>query len=336
VTVNFAGGGSMTGQLFAMAEGSEFYKVRSEVALKETAAPAAPALSLIGVGTAPAIVSSASQTIRVMGAAGSKVRMLQTEVALHLAGVPNGGYDIDPYEANKVVFVRDDVATIGAGGFVDIPVTLRDSRIEGGINYFAAVVETPDGKTSNVSNVIKVALNDLPPGSVGAESTVSVIGETARPIGDYDDNGQVDGADFLLWQRTLGAAANPGTGADGSGNAVVDGEDLGVWQDNFGASNSGQEPFTFSSASAIEYDLSSQWEQSLSTDGEDDSTLTERPVDLAFEQAWRPSAVATASLVDDGVDDDFEVLGEDSLGSDSEEDDVDAALGLDLAFASLD
>jgi hypothetical protein len=336
VTVNFVGGGSLTGQLFALPEDASFYKVHSEVVLNATATPAAPALSLVGVGTAPAIVTSASQTIRVTGAAGSKVRMLQTEVALHLDGVPNGGYDLDPYEANKVVFVRDDVATIGSTGFVDIPVTLRDSRIEGGINYFAAVVETPDGKTSNLSNVIKVALNDLPPGSVGAESTVSVIGETTGPIGDYDDNGQVDGADFLLWQRTLGAAANPGTGADGSGNAVVDGEDLGVWQDNFGASNSGQEAFTFSSTSAIEYDLSSQWEQSLSSDGEDDSTLTERPVDLAFEQAWRLPGDASAPLVDDGADEEFNLLGEDSLGSDSEEDEVDAALGLDLAFASLD
>jgi hypothetical protein len=54
--------------------------------------------------------------------------------------------------------------------------------------------------------------------------------------GDYDDDGDVDGADFLLWQRTLGAVANPaGSGADGSGNGFVDAADLVVWKGAFGS-----------------------------------------------------------------------------------------------------
>ena len=42
--------------------------------------------------------------------------------------------------------------------------------------------------------------------------------------------GQVDGFDFLPWQRQLGG---PG-GADGNGSGTVDGPDLGIWQDNYG------------------------------------------------------------------------------------------------------
>jgi hypothetical protein len=51
--------------------------------------------------------------------------------------------------------------------------------------------------------------------------------------GDYDDDFDVDGADFLVWQQDLGSASE--LAADGSGNGVVDGDDLPVWAGAFGA-----------------------------------------------------------------------------------------------------
>jgi surface-anchored protein len=67
-----------------------------------------------------------------------------------------------------------------------------------------------------------------------------LVGDAAGQFvdGDYDEDGDVDGADFLLWQRQLGSAVPAGTAADGSGNGVVDEADLGVWRDNFGAQSS--------------------------------------------------------------------------------------------------
>jgi hypothetical protein len=168
ITIVFSDGTELIGQVFALVEGATFYKVHSEVVLASAVATPAPQISLVGAAT-PLIVESAAQTIRITGPAGASVRLLQTEVALHLESVPNGGFDIDPFETNKVVFVRDDVATIGAGGFVDIMVTLKDSLVAGGVNYFVAVIDEPGGRTSLVSNVIKVALNDLPPGSTTEE-----------------------------------------------------------------------------------------------------------------------------------------------------------------------
>jgi hypothetical protein len=53
--------------------------------------------------------------------------------------------------------------------------------------------------------------------------------------GDYDGDEDVDGQDFLAWQRQLGSSAAPmGSGADGSGNGVIDGPDLTMWRDHFG------------------------------------------------------------------------------------------------------
>ena len=74
------------------------------------------------------------------------------------------------------------------------------------------------------------------------QSSEVVIRTTATnaPEGDYDRNAQVDGGDFLLWQRTLGAAVvTPGLNADGNQNGVIDGSDLNVWSSRFGSSGSG-------------------------------------------------------------------------------------------------
>jgi ELWxxDGT repeat protein len=56
--------------------------------------------------------------------------------------------------------------------------------------------------------------------------------------GDYDANQQVDGADFLAWQRQYGSTAAPaGSGADGDGNGIVGDLDLAVWRTSFGTTS---------------------------------------------------------------------------------------------------
>jgi hypothetical protein len=62
--------------------------------------------------------------------------------------------------------------------------------------------------------------------------------------GDYNGNGVVDAADFVLWRETLDQpAAPPGSGADGSANGTVDTADYEFWRARFGnqvAGGSGQ------------------------------------------------------------------------------------------------
>lgn len=52
--------------------------------------------------------------------------------------------------------------------------------------------------------------------------------------GDYNQDGAVDGADFLKWQLAGGDSVAHGTGADGDYSGIIDGADLVVWQQNFG------------------------------------------------------------------------------------------------------
>ena len=57
-------------------------------------------------------------------------------------------------------------------------------------------------------------------------------------FGDFDRDQDVDGADFLLWQRSYGQTASPaGSGPDGNRDGVINGADLTVWKSMFGTAS---------------------------------------------------------------------------------------------------
>lgn len=51
---------------------------------------------------------------------------------------------------------------------------------------------------------------------------------------DFDDDGDVDGEDFLIWQRNFGVGTTHEMG-DANGDNMVDAADLTAWQDAFGS-----------------------------------------------------------------------------------------------------
>ncbi|MFO0787979.1 MAG: PQQ-dependent sugar dehydrogenase [Pirellulales bacterium] len=60
------------------------------------------------------------------------------------------------------------------------------------------------------------------------------INTTQLLTGDYNANGAVDAADYVLWRNTLGSTTS--LAADGDRNGTVDNADYDVWRANFGAS----------------------------------------------------------------------------------------------------
>jgi hypothetical protein len=56
----------------------------------------------------------------------------------------------------------------------------------------------------------------------------------AALLGDYNQNGEVDTADYVVWRDTLGNAVPPFSGADGDGDGTIDDDDYDVWTANFG------------------------------------------------------------------------------------------------------
>jgi hypothetical protein len=66
-------------------------------------------------------------------------------------------------------------------------------------------------------------------------------------LGDYDQNGTVDAADYTVWKQAFGnTVATAGLGADGNGNGKVDAADFVVWR-----SHLGQSLFTGSGSGAL-------------------------------------------------------------------------------------
>jgi hypothetical protein len=69
--------------------------------------------------------------------------------------------------------------------------------------------------------------------------------ELAAPAGDFDQDGDVDGTDFLTWQRQLGSTGlfplndRP---SDANADGVVDAADLAGWRQSFEAHSVAQAP----------------------------------------------------------------------------------------------
>jgi hypothetical protein len=102
--------------------------------------------------------------------------------------------------------------------------TIAGLSLAGGVN-------TEDGRRSGFNDLGEVAfLATFTDGTSGI-----FVSDVARAAaGDFDGDGDFDGADFLTWQRGLGRV---GTGLPNNGDANADGNvnaaDLAVWQSKF-------------------------------------------------------------------------------------------------------
>jgi hypothetical protein len=70
------------------------------------------------------------------------------------AGLPGGGFDVDPFEVNSILAVQEYAATITGAGFADVPVTLTKSHVDAGFNYFVATLVDNSNTTGYLSNVV--------------------------------------------------------------------------------------------------------------------------------------------------------------------------------------
>jgi endonuclease I len=72
------------------------------------------------------------------------------------------------------------------------------------------------------------------PGEQTQTLTLSLLAE-AILSGDYNRDGIVDAADYVVWRRALGENVTAYDGADGDGDGMIDDGDYDVWRANFGS-----------------------------------------------------------------------------------------------------
>ena len=142
------------------------------------------------------------------------------------AGIINGTGDLD----GNAVF-NDDRVFSNADGTVHYRQGDTVSAMFGSTKYNWTISYAGD-----------ITWTDPVAGSVAAVSgaggtDVVLVGLSSETIAtddaDFNNDGTVDGADFLVWQKGFGTGTNNGTG-DANGSGGVDGNDLAIWKTQFG------------------------------------------------------------------------------------------------------
>jgi hypothetical protein len=107
-----------------------------------------------------------------------------------------------------------------------------------GTTTLATANATPAGGVESIGGLILPAAGTYFTRITGADDTIQLyeLSLTATPIlvGDYNKNGVVDGADYVVWRKMQGQSVAMGTGADGNFDGQITTADYGVWRSHFG------------------------------------------------------------------------------------------------------
>jgi beta-glucanase (GH16 family) len=118
--------------------------------------------------------------------------------------------------------------------------------VDGNLHY--TVNQTGAMSDTNFTTVKSIILNLAVGGDFGGDPNGTTVFPQTMLVdyvrvwhrqvglsGDYDGNGHVDAADYIVWRQTVGQTGI-GLVADGSGNGSIGPEDYDVWRRNFDVS----------------------------------------------------------------------------------------------------
>ncbi len=154
VTVTFADATVLGGQTFRLPNslGGSQAIVRSDL-------PPAPQVEVMGVVGDTAVVSDPHQTLHIQTNTRGLVRALVIEGGLFTEGVPGGGFNLDPFEANTALTARE-YELFANGSAIHLPVQLSRSHANGGLNIIVVVQENIFGYKGAVTSPIILELQN--------------------------------------------------------------------------------------------------------------------------------------------------------------------------------
>jgi hypothetical protein len=129
--------------------------------------------------------------------------------------------------------IRLDVDTLSGSGTISANGAGATTSVGAGGGGRVAIYIC-DTMSLPVGNVTANGGNSTPSTLDGQPGTVH-IAPCGISHGDYNGNGVVDTADYVIWRKTLGmTGVPPFTGADGDGDGMIGQGDYDVWVANFG------------------------------------------------------------------------------------------------------
>jgi hypothetical protein len=136
-----------------------------------------------------------------------------------------------------------------------------------GTSVLATSDANPAGGMESIANLLLPAAGTYFERITGANNTIQLyelsLSPTSILVGDYNRNGVVDAADYVVWRKSLGQSVAAGTSADGNFDGLITAADYDVWKSHFeqtGGSGVGvglqasatvPEPSTFGIAAAV-------------------------------------------------------------------------------------
>lgn len=88
-----------------------------------------------------------------------------------------------------------------------------------------------DSYTSLIGNALNTIFNT---GQITSWPTANITQFPVSIAGDYNYDGEVNIADYVVWRNSRGQSVRLGMGADGDGSGIIDDVDAEVWSANFG------------------------------------------------------------------------------------------------------
>ena len=151
---------------------------------------------------------------------------------LTVGGIYNQGEDATLSIELGGTTAGDDYDRLVVGGMASLDGTLNVSLIDGftlagSLGFDILDFSTVNGDFSTLN---------LPAGLTWDVSDGTLSFGGGLP-GDFNGNGTVDAADYVVWRDNLGAGDESALGGNGNGTGGVDQADYLVWKNNFGSTN---------------------------------------------------------------------------------------------------
>ena len=139
-------------------------------------------------------------------------------LAIDIGGAATNSFD--SWSVSGAATLAGILSVDAVGGFVPAPGQSFTILTAASVSAASLTLGGPDaGLFTLVKNPTSLVLQ-----SIGGASVA----------GDYNSNGVVDAADYVVWRNTNGQNVTPGTGADGNGDGAVNASDYTFFRARFG------------------------------------------------------------------------------------------------------